>query len=447
MSPRTLLGGLGLLVVAGVVIGAVAWSTTGEREFEPLYRGSPPNILFVSVDTLRADHMGVHGYERNTTPEVDAWAEGATVFDNAQASASWTLPGLASVLTSLYTSSHNCWTFNSRLDPAYVTLPEILTGAGYDTMCVTSHVFLARRYGLQQGFVHFDDEFAHPEEDPTQVVTSEMVSDKGIRFLEQKAASPDEAPWMLWLHYFDPHGEYNVHEGISEEFGTVEEIDRYDGEIKFTDLHIGRVLRTLDELGLDEDTLVVFFSDHGEEFMDHGGMRHAHALWRELVRVPLIVKAPGCPPGRVTELVRTVDILPTILDFVPPLRPPVDIEGVSLKRMIESGGNVGGEPLAALSEIRLQESASLDSVIRGRWKLIVDSIDGDAKLFDIEADPLETRDLAAEHPEQVAELKEFLKGMIQRARKHGEKYGEAQVLGLSESQLEQMEGLGYLGGK
>ena len=114
----------------------------------------------------------------------------------------------ANALTSYYTSTHRCWKFDSRLDPSFPTLPEMLCDAGYDTMAVTSHVFLARRYGLQQGFVHFDDEFAHPVEEPTTVITSEMVSDKGIRFLEQKAASNDETPWLAWLHYFDPHGLY-----------------------------------------------------------------------------------------------------------------------------------------------------------------------------------------------------------------------------------------------
>jgi arylsulfatase A-like enzyme len=443
MSARPLL--LTLLVLGLGGAAALGWSATREREFTPTYRGTPPNLLFLSIDTLRADHMGVYGYERNTTPAIDAWAQGATVFEGAQASASWTLPGLASVLTSFYTSTHQCWTFSSRLDPSFTTLPEILTAAGFDTMCVTSHVFLARRYGLQQGFVHFDDEFAHPLDDPTEVVTSHMVSDKGIRFLEQKAAAADDVPWMLWLHYFDPHGKYNVHEGISEEFGTALEIDRYDGEVRFTDLHVGRVLAKLEELGLAEDTMVVFFSDHGEEFLDHGGLRHGHALYRELIRVPLIVKAPGCPPARVPDLVRTVDLMPTVLDFVPPLLPPSGIEGVSLRPMLERPDAHGMESLAALSEIRLQEVASLNSVIRGRWKLIAHSIEGTFELYDVEADPLETNDLADAHPDVVDELKGVMKSMIERARDRGAAFGTQEALGLTETQRKHMQDLGYLG--
>ncbi len=439
MSVRTIL----VLFFAATTLAVAGWTATRERPFEPRYAGSPPNVLFVSVDTLRADHMGIYGYGRNTSPAIDAWAKDGVVFDNAQASASWTLPGLATVLTSYYSSTHRCWTFNSRLDPSFPTLPEMLRDAGYDTMAVTSHVFLARRYGLQQGFVHFDDEFAHPIEDPTEVVTSEMVSDKGIRFLEQKAATDDETPWLAWLHYFDPHGAYVVHEGISEEFGVTSERDRYAGEIRYTDLHIGRVLDKLAELGLDENTLVVFFSDHGEEFQDHGGARHGHALYRELVRVPMIIKAPGVAGRRVPELVRTVDILPTVLDFVPPLIPPEGIEGRSLFPIFEGRAP---EQLPALAEIRLEERTSFDCVIDGRWKLIVNAMSGEVELYDVEADALEKNDVSEQHPEVVAELKQTMVRLIRRAQERGEGFNKASDLGLSQTQLEQMEGLGYLGG-
>ena len=438
MSARMPLALLGVVAIAG----AIGWSATRERAFEPAFEGRPPNILFLSIDTLRADHMGVYGYERNTTPNLDAWAKDATVFDNAQASASWTLPGLATVLTSYFTSTHRCWTFNSRLDPSFPTLPEILRDAGYDTMCVTSHVFLARRYGLQQGFVHFDDEFAHPIEDHAEVVTSHMVSDKGLRFLEQKAATDDDTPWLLWLHYFDPHGQYVVHDGITEEFGVREEVDRYDGEIKYTDLHLGRVLDKLEELDLDENTLVVFFSDHGEEFMEHGGLRHGHALYQELIRVPLIIKAPGGTAGHVEELVRTVDILPTVLDFVPPLAPPGDIEGFSLMSFLQGEG--GPADLSALTEIRLEEDLSFDGVMQGRWKLIINAMTKKVELYDTIEDPLELTDVASSHPAEVEQLTRTLDKLIRRAKRRASNFDQSELLGLTDSQREQMESLGYI---
>ena len=432
---------LALVVLAGVV--ALGWAANRETPFEPRYEGRPPNVLLISVDTLRADHMGVYGYGKPTTPRIDAWARDAVVFEDAQASASWTLPGLASVMTSYFSSTHRCWTFASSLHPSFPTLAEMLRDAGYDSMAVTSHVFLARAYGLQQGYVHFDDEFAHPVEGPHHTITSPIVSDRGIRFLENKAACGDVDPWILWVHYFDPHSEYVVHEGVSEPFGTATDAERYDGEIAFTDLHIGRLLDRLEELALDDDTVVVFFSDHGEEFMDHGSMYHGHALYRELVRVPLIMKIPGVDGGRVDTRVRTVDVLPTVLDLVPPLEPPASIEGVSLLPMLQ-----GGEApvLASLSEIRLNEASSLDCIVEGRWKLIVDLLSQEKQLYDVEADPLEQNDVADAHPDLVEELTEKLRDMIRHASDVGDTFPHSEELDLTPTQLENMQDLGYAGG-
>ncbi len=446
MVGRNLIG----LIVAITALALATWFVRRDREFRPRYEGSPPNVLLVSVDTLRADHMGIYGYERPTTPNLDRWARGAVVFDNAQASSSWTLPGLASVLTSYYTSTHGCWTFNSRLDSSFLTFPEILRDAGYDTMAVTSHVFLVRRYGLQQGFIHFDGDFSHTVADQRRTVTSEIVSERGIRFLEQKAAAADGVPWLMWLHYFDPHEAYMPHAGISEQFGTTEldgeitftELDLYDGEITFTDRHIGRVLDSLERLGLAEDTIVVFFSDHGEEFLDHGALRHGHSLYGELVRVPLVVRVPGVEPRRVDDLVSMVDVFPTILERVPPLVSPADIEGMSLGPLLE--GRPGAER-SAVAETRLSEQNSLDCILRGRWKLIVDSIEGDVELYDLGSDPAESRDVADEFPEVVADLKQELRGVIAKAQERSRLYEHSGELELTPTQLDQMKDLGYLG--
>jgi len=403
-----------------------------------------PNVLFVSIDTLRADHLGAYGYERPTSPRIDALAKEGLVFESAQASASWTLPGLASVLTSYYPSTHGCWSFGSRLDDSFTTLTELLTAAGFDTACVTSHLFVTTRHGLQQGFVHFDDTFAYPAVDPEDNVTSDLISDRGIRFLEQKAAAPDGRPWFLWLHYFDPHANYMVHEGITERFLTPGErtlnqvdLDNYDGEIAFTDHHIGRVLDALAATGQADDTIVVLFSDHGEEFLDHGGLRHGHTLFGELVRVPLIVRAPGIEPRRITEVVRTVDVFPTVLDLVELPTPP-DIMGRSLLRP--------GTSLPALSEIRLDQGALMEALVYEGYKLVHDMRTDVYALFDLKNDPRELRDLAAEQPEKVEELRELMLGSVRRSERLSERYETAPELDLSPAVLEQLNGLGYGGG-
>lgn len=411
----------------------------------PAWEDSPPsNVLFVSVDTLRADHLGTYGYARPTSPRIDALADEGIVFENAQAAASWTLPGLASVLTSTYPSTHGCWSYGSRLDDSFTTLTEILTAAGFDTACVTSHLFVTTRHGLQQGVVHFDDTFAYPAVEPEDNVSSELISNRGIRFIEQKAGAPDGKPWFLWLHYFDPHANYMVHEGITERFVTPGErslnqtdIDNYDGEIAFTDLHVGRVLDALEETGQAEDTIVVLLSDHGEEFLDHGGLRHGHTLFSELVRVPLILRVPGRSPARVAKVVRTVDVLPTVLDLVG-LPTPADIMGRSLVRE--------GAPLPALAEIRLDPEALLEAVVHDGHKLIHDLTNDTYVLFDLSADPSESRDVADELPDKLAELKAILAGSVRRSERMAERYEISPELDLSPAVLEHLDGLGYGGG-
>ncbi|MFN0008802.1 MAG: sulfatase, partial [Planctomycetota bacterium] len=287
--------------------------------------GGRPNVLFVSIDTLRADHLGCYGWPRPTSPNLDALASKSVVFESAQSSSSWTLPSLASLMTSMQASAHSCDQIASRLDPSYTTMAEILRDSGYDTAFVASHVFLSAGYGLQQGFTHVDTRILQDE----SAITSPAVTDWGLAWLHDKAAADDGVPWFLWLHYFDPHAPYLVHEGISERFGTETDLDRYDGEIAFTDQHLGRLLEAFERLGLAENTILVVVADHGEEFGEHGVQGHGYDLHEEVVRGPLIVRAPGIAPRRVSEVVPTVDVMPTLLELCG-ARGRNEVEGRSL---------------------------------------------------------------------------------------------------------------------
>ncbi len=412
------------------------------------------NVLLVTVDTLRADRLGFDGYGLPTSPRLDALAESGVVFDRAQGASSWTLPSLATILTSLYTSTHGCWTFVDPLQPSFHTLAETLRDAGYDTAAVASHVFLGTDYGLHQGFTHFDDDLVHWLVASHDAISSPEVSDKGIRFLENKAAVPEEGPWLLWLHYFDPHEIYQPHEGFLEPFGIdpdargtfdVEQESRlYDGEVAFTDHHVGRVLDALERLGLADDTLVVFVADHGEEFGDHGSRRHGHTLYGELVRTPLVVRAPGFAPSRVDALVHTVDLAPTVLELVG-LAPVADQTGRSLVPLMR------GEELperGVLAELNAAPSTNLRAWIDGRWKLILDLDHETAKLFDVEADPLEQSDVAAGQPQVVARMRQELLDAVGEALHEGRLYERtAHGLKLLATQDEQLKNLGYTGGR
>jgi arylsulfatase A-like enzyme len=424
---------------------AVILSAASCGDGEPV---TGPNVLLVSIDTLRADHVGFYGYDRPTSPRLDSFAETATVFDRAQASASWTLPGMATIFTSTYTSTHGCWDYGGRLDDSFTTLTEVLTANGYDTACVVSHLYCTTRYGLQQGFVHFDDSFALPDIDPELATTSHLISDKGVRFIEQKHASPDERPWFLWLHYFDPHDEYMFQEGFSEKLATPGDrtprqtiVDLYDGEIAYTDHHVGRVLDALNESRFGEDTIVVLVTDHGEEFQDHGGDKHGHTLFSELVRVPFAIRAPGLAPSRVTDLVRTIDLMPTVLDLAGLPVPHLAV-GTSLVDSMK-GAPVG--PLTAFSELRLNGDHRLESISSGGYKLIYGLDDGSIQLFDTDADPEETNDLSRELPDVVLQLSEELETQRSRAEDLGARYDVAPPTDLPPSITDALGKLGYLG--
>ncbi len=421
-----------------------------ERPFEPAWRQGkpPPNVLFLTVDTLRADHLGFYGYGKPTSPRLDAFAERSVVFERALASASWTLPALASVFTGAFSSTHRCWSFGSRLSESFTTLPEVLTASGYDSACFVSHLFCTSRHGLQQGFVHCDDAFAHPAVEPDVAVTSERIADEGIRFLERKAAAPDGSPWLLWLHFFDPHASYVEHGGISERFATpgprenvVIEGDLYDGEIAFTDEHVGRVLDALERTGALERTIVVLLADHGEEFQDHGGTGHGHTLFEELVRVPLVIRAPGIEPGRIGGLVRTVDLLPTVLDLAE-LVPP-ECEGATLRPVLERRP---AREVPALFEIRQNPAYTLEGIAEGRWKLVHPlAAGGRSALYDLGEDPRERRDLSAERPEVLLRLTELLRGMRESAEERSRDHEVPPDGNLTPAVLEQLRGLGYVG--
>ncbi len=423
------------LFVAGllVLLAALAWSAARNRTKKR------PNLLFISIDTLRADHLGTYGWQRPTSPNLDAFAAKGVVFENAQSSSSWTLPSLATLMTSLLPSTHRCEKDSDRLDPSYTTLAEILRDAGYDTAVVASHQFLNAGHGLQQGFTRVDTRILQDDFS----ITSPGVTDWGVQWLEDKAAANDGVPWFLWLHYFDPHSPYLPHAGISEKFGA-EQIDLYDGEIAFTDQHLGRLLSTFERLGFAEDTIVVVVADHGEEFWEHGHKNHGYDLHEEVVHVPLVFRVPGIAPRRVPELVPTVDVFPTLLELCG-ARAQNEIEGRSLLPLLR------GEPDApreACSEDRWMFGFNITCLRRGDWKYIDSTRPEDGRremLFDHSVDRAEKDDQLAKQSARAAELRAGLDARIQRAKALGAGYERHSTSDLPPSERAELRKLGYTG--
>ncbi len=401
--------------------------------------GAQANVLFVTIDTLRADHLGAYGYARDTSPELDRLARRSVVFENAQAQTSWTLGSLASLVTSRWVGSLGIQNFRSRLDGEATTLCEVLAREGWETAGVGTHLVFQEKYGLRQGIGEFDDELvASNYAESHRAVTSERVSDKALAWISER---PDGArPWFLWLHYFDPHIPYVRHAGISERFGD-SGLDRYDGEIAFTDRHLGRVLRELERRR--SATVIVVTSDHGEEFGDHGGHEHGHTLYQELVRVPLIVSAPSLAPARVVERVRLVDVFPSLLELldVPRARWPKELVGESFAELARGSGR--SSPRPALAELRLRDETAMDGLVSGRWKLVVSRSTRRVELYDLERDPREQKNLARAEPERLAELSAVLEALLAESERGAE--GDAEGVLLSPEEIGALRDLGYLG--
>lgn len=428
--------------------------------------GEPPcarNLLLVTVDTLRADHLGVYGYDLPTSPNLDRFAEDAVVFENAYAPSTWTLPSVATLMTSHAPVTHGAERTRSVLDDSFETLAERLAAAGFRTGAVVSHTFLAPRRGFAQGFQHFDESLIAASAKRSQRATSSpQVTARGLAWLDAEAGDGD-APWFLWLHYFDPHHVYEEREGLTDRFGEVDreamkrpddadpaaveawiEAHRtgartlYDGEVAFTDRHLGRLFDGLAERDLADDTLVVLGADHGEEFLDHGAVRHRWNLHEATLRVPLLLRAPGLPPRRVEEPVSLMDVAPTVLALLCGAGEAEDLAGTSLVPALR------GRPLERPPVVARLHSLDQDvheAIVTDRWKLIRTE-DGVA-LYDRVADPGEERDVSAEHPERARALEARLDARLAEREQRGEGFDRAQPVRLSPGDRERLRALGY----
>jgi len=433
---RTLLRPWGL-GCAGWTLALGAGACSGNSE-----PNAPRNLLVIAVDTLRADALGIYGATDGRTPNLDRLGEAGIVFENAVSQASWTLPSFASTLTSTYSSTHGCWTFDARLPESFQTLPEVFQSAGFDTYGIASHIFFNKKYGLQQGFDDFDESLGHrANEAGWEPLTSPKVSGRALKWLKGRVGNP--APWLLWLHYFDPHVPYVDHSRRKGGPAVTDERELYGNEIQFTDGFVGQVLSGLKEYGFAEETAVLFLSDHGEAFYEHPGVRrHSHSLFQEELRVPLVLKLPGFAPRRVPGLTRTVDLMPTLLEIFNLKAQPGQMIGHSLLPSLH-GESQAVEPL--LSEIRLKPAPKgkhKRAVLDGRMKLI-EALDGSYLLYDQKTDALETHNLVLERPREVERLKELMQELEDEAVRHGESFAGAARVQNTADEASHIGALGY----
>jgi len=420
-------------------------------------------VLLVSIDTLRPDQLGAYGYPRPTSPHLDALASDGVVFEQATSVAPWTLPAHATLLTGLLPHHHGVRTVDQRLSSAGDTLARRLGQAGFRTAAIVNSIYVGRRNGLDAGFITFQ-ELPEPGRAPSG------VAEKALAWLG--AHQRDPAPFFLFLHLYDVHSDYQAMPAFEQAFarpyqGPVDGstaqlrramqgglvlrradrrrlVDLYDAGVAQTDAELGRVLAWLDERGLRSRVLVVVTSDHGEEFLEHGGVLHARTHYDELLRVPLVFAGPGVPAGRrIAEPVSIADVAPTILALAGIPAPEMDGRDLAaLWRDAAGAPDEAGEErfVVAEGDHGGAENDTLRSIRGARWKLIHDRETGRAELYDLVADPGEKNDLAERRPELRDELLARLDALT--APTMGAAPAEA-AESLSPEEAERLRALGY----
>jgi arylsulfatase A-like enzyme len=463
--------------------------------------GPPPQgVIVVWADTLRRDHLGAYGYERATSPFIDRLAREGTIFRDAVSQASWTKVATPSLLTSLYPTTHTVKEFGDRLPASAHTMAEAYREAGYATACFSSVLFIGKFTNLHQGFEELHEAASLPDQETSK--TARDYVDRLGAWLEKHR----DFPFFVLLHVTDPHDPYRPQapydtlfadaRGIEEHERQFKEVRKqiadplmkqfnmpsrkelekagfdpdayvgfekawYDGSIRGMDMEIYRLHERLESLGLDRRTLLVFTSDHGEEFLEHGRMFHGQNVYGHQNNVPLILWQPGLvPAGReVTETVRTIDVMPTVL-AASGIPVPAEAQGHSLWSLIAPAA--GGVRAAPISPPAISEKAktALDSgsppphetasvaIVDGAYKLVhhLERAAGtpEYQLFEHGKDPLDLRDVAAEHPEVVARLVRDLDAWRKTAEAARLRPDSEAEKGMSKEELERLRALGYI---
>ncbi|HEY7699738.1 MAG TPA: sulfatase-like hydrolase/transferase, partial [Vicinamibacteria bacterium] len=392
------------------------------------------NVILVSVDTLRADHLSCYGSGKVETPNFDRIAREGVLFERVSTVAPSTLPAHASMLTGLGPLGHGVHDnvgFHLREDVP--TLASVLKGAGYRTGGFVGSFALSGRFGIGRGFDLYSEGAPKTGGRWIPERRGEEVLGEALAWMELES----DRPFFAFIHFYDPHRPYQPPAAfLPPDARPEDESARYAGEIRYVDSLVGKLLAWLDARGLSEDTILVVTADHGESLGEHGEDTHGFFLYESTLRVPLLLRAKPLPAGkRVEHLVRLIDIAPTIWELSG-TAPPPGVEGVSLA---SAGGELPPLDLDAYSETfvpRLNYGWSeLQGWRRGNFKLIQAPR---SELYDVDADPGETRNLIDERPE----VADALRNGLDEAKR-----GKAVEPGpVDERTLSSLRALGYLGG-
>jgi arylsulfatase A-like enzyme/Tfp pilus assembly protein PilF len=439
------------LAAAAIVAVVLIWFFFGRPQIPAAKVGrlwarqgvEKPNVILVTMDTTRADHLGCYGYQGVLTPTLDALAGRGVLFEQAATAAPLTLPAHSTIMTGMYPTYHGVRVNgNTALSEEQTTLAEVLSAQGYRTGAFIGAFVLDGRWGLKQGFEHYDDQFdlkkyRHIDLASVQRPGNEVM-EAALGWLEGRK----DDPFFAWIHLYDPHTPYEPPEPYRSEYGGRGLAGLYDGEIAFMDEQVGRCVTWLEKNKLDKSTVIVLVGDHGEGLGSHGEGTHGYFVYDYAVHVPLIVVAPlpGLAGKRVSTQVSTADIFPSIIDLTG-AGPVVKTHGRSLvPLMFHPAGRRVSSAYAESMVPNIQFGwAPLQLLRTNRYKYI------DApkpELFDIAADPGETTNLAGANPEVARKMKEDLDRFIAVASRGAP---TPQAANLDKETMERLAALGYIG--
>jgi arylsulfatase A-like enzyme len=457
-------------LAAFAVLAAFVLGMAGCASKKAAYKRKGYNVILISLDTLRADRLGCYGYPLPTSPNIDRFALQSVVFENSFSNATWTLPSHMSLMTSLYPFRHRVVDIKTRLSNAEKTLAQVLHKQGYATAAFTAGYMVSAIFGFDRGFDTYKEDYNEKQEEGGKGWRLKQVARRLSFWLNENA----DRKFFLFVHAYDTHEPFMGHAYLKEfepeydgrlnflnnyaDFRShpdypkytvmtndvmptinkfyeriinAKKIDMreqdirhiralYDNEIRYVDHYFGKLIETLEAKDLMKKTVILLWSDHGEELMERGAIQHGGSVYEELIHVPLIVYLPGYEtPVRRPELVQSIDIAPTILDILD-LDPVQDFQGFSL-----FSNKAPKDRYAVIQQIQY------DAIRSQTHKLLLDIKNDSVQLFDLKADPGETTDVGTKNPLLVKDLLDRLLNVLGK-------------MCLDDKMKEKLKTLGYL---
>lgn len=402
-----------------------------------------PNVIVFTLDTTRADHLSCYGYRAGRTPTFDALAKRGIVFEQCITSSPLTLPAHCTILTGLFPTFHGVRiNGNAALSDTHTTLAELFHGRGYACGAFIGAFVLDGRWGLKQGFDHYDDNFdlqKYKQLDLGMVQRpADQVIDAALPWLEERG----DKPFFAWLHLYDPHTPYAPPPPFAEEFAGSGRDGLYDGEIAFMDEQIGRCLRWLEEKRLLERTILVFVGDHGEGLGEHGEQTHGYYIYDYAVHVPFLLVTPFSEFAgrRVAAQVRTADLYPTLAELAGiPL--PAEVQGRSVLPLLAAGSSAGYPAYSESLTPELQYGwAPLHALREKGYKYISAP---HQELYDLRLDRAEARNLYPRQSHVAARMRLELAEWMKRSAMGAP---APQSADLDKETVQRLAALGYIGG-